>query len=113
MKSRQIVFGLEHKNQQGYQVKLEGFYKKYSQVPFLLFDSISFSNANANYAIFWHWVALIKMAERRNLNLEELFYYHFKRIDSHQSNLIKVFKNSKWIKIGKKLGFFKDVIIDI
>jgi len=57
MKSRQIVLGLEHKNQQGYQVKLEGFYKKYSQVPFLLFDSISFSNANANYVLVGNQLA--------------------------------------------------------
>jgi glycosyltransferase involved in cell wall biosynthesis len=68
--------------------------------------------ANANYAIFWHWVALIKMAERRNINIEELFFEHFKRIDSNQSNLIKVFKNSKWIKLGQKLGIIRNINLD-
>ena len=70
------------------------------------------TNENAQYAIFWHWVALIKMAERRGLNLEELFYLHFKRLDSNQTSLLNVFKNSKLIKVGKKLGFLKKVVLD-
>ena len=57
MRSNQLVLGVEHKNQQGYQVKFEGFYKKYSQVPFLLFDSISYANANANYVLIGNQLA--------------------------------------------------------
>ncbi|WP_419869063.1 glycosyltransferase family 2 protein [Chryseobacterium sp. CT-SW4] len=31
-------------------------------------------------AFFWHWVALIKMAERRNINLEDLFYEKMRNV---------------------------------
>ena len=51
IRSNQIVLGIEHKNQSGYQLKLEGYYKKYSQYPFLLSDSLSLANANANYVL--------------------------------------------------------------
>ncbi|MEM1219967.1 MAG: TonB-dependent receptor [Bacteroidota bacterium] len=51
MRSRQIATGLEHTANNGYQFKLEGFYKAYSDYPFLLQDSISFANANANFVV--------------------------------------------------------------
>lgn len=51
MRSAQIASGLEHTTRGGYQLKAEGFYKSYSQYPFLLLDSISFANANANYVV--------------------------------------------------------------
>src|SRR5690606_30115260 len=34
---------------------------------------------NAERAKFWYWVALIKMAERRNLNIEDFFVKHCAR----------------------------------
>ncbi|MBK7406976.1 MAG: TonB-dependent receptor [Saprospirales bacterium] len=51
MRSKQVGLGLEHTTSNGYQVKLEGFYKAYDQYPFLLFDSISYANANASYVL--------------------------------------------------------------
>jgi len=50
MRNKQINLGIEHTTDRGYQVKLEGFYKLYDQYPFMLFDSISYANANASYA---------------------------------------------------------------
>ena len=32
------------------------------------------NNKNSEKALFWHWVALIKMAERRNINIEYLLF---------------------------------------
>ncbi len=57
----------------------------------------SFSNTNKAY--FWYWVALIKMAERRNINIEDLFLEEFIRR--------KDFLKSRWVKLGIKLGFLK------
>ncbi|MFZ2898742.1 MAG: TonB-dependent receptor [Saprospiraceae bacterium] len=51
MRSSQAALGIEHTTAKGYQVKLEGFYKNYANYPFLLFDSISYANANASYAL--------------------------------------------------------------
>lgn len=35
------------------------------------------SYANEEKAAFWHWVALVKMMDRRNTNLEDIFPNHF------------------------------------
>ena len=51
MRSKQVGLGIDHTTSNGYQVKLEGFYKSYDQYPFLLFDSISYANANASYVL--------------------------------------------------------------
>ena len=51
IRSSQAGAGVEHTTSQGYQVKLEGFYKNYAHYPFLLLDSISYANANANYVL--------------------------------------------------------------
>lgn len=51
MRSSQAALGVEHTTAKGYQVKLEGFYKNYANYPFLLFDSISYANANASFAL--------------------------------------------------------------
>ena len=51
MRSGQLALGVEHTTRQGYQVKLEGFYKDYDRYPFLLWDSISYANANASYVL--------------------------------------------------------------
>ncbi len=71
------------------------------------------TNKNGDKAYFWHWVALIKMAERRNINLEELFLEKFVRSEIYQKekeesqNLRDVLKKSRWLKLGAKLGLFK------
>ena len=51
MQSDHLGIGLEHTTPNGYRLKLEGFHKQYSDYPFLLKDSISFANANANYVL--------------------------------------------------------------
>jgi hypothetical protein len=51
MRSDHLGLGIEHTTTNGYRLKLEGFHKKYDDYPFLLIDSISFANANANYVL--------------------------------------------------------------
>lgn len=51
IRSKQLGLGVEHQTNNGYQLRLEGFYKAYDQYPFLLKDSISLANANANYVL--------------------------------------------------------------
>lgn len=51
MRSMQAGLGIDHTTESGYQVKLETFYKDYDNYPFLLLDSISLANANANYVL--------------------------------------------------------------
>jgi outer membrane receptor protein involved in Fe transport len=51
MRSDHLGLGLEHTTPNGYRLKLEGFHKKYKDYPFLLKDSISYANANANFVL--------------------------------------------------------------
>lgn len=44
IESDQAVFGVGYKDEKGFSIQLEGFYKKYNDYPFLLTDSISFTN---------------------------------------------------------------------
>jgi glycosyltransferase involved in cell wall biosynthesis len=39
---------------------------------------------NVEKAIFWHWVAMIKMSERRGINLEELFVENYLPRNNYQ-----------------------------
>lgn len=61
---------------------------------------------NKNKSFFWFWVAIIKAAERRNENVEDLFYEYFVRKDTH-TILLDTFQSSRWIKLGRFLGFLK------
>lgn len=72
-------------------------------------DSGISTTKNAEKALFWHWVALIKMAERRNISVEDLFlqsYVPKKKYDQALNQLNHV-KNSRWAKLGNTLGLFK------
>jgi hypothetical protein len=51
IRNAQLTASLERTTNSGYQFLAEGFYKHYDQYPFLLNDSISFANANANYVL--------------------------------------------------------------
>ena len=79
------------------------------------------STTNEEKAMFWHFVALAKMAERRNLNIEELFVEKFvlrnlareeleEKLDElqreHRAN-IEMVKNSRLIILLNKLGLIK------
>ncbi|STD54073.1 glycosyltransferase family 2 protein [Empedobacter falsenii] len=67
------------------------------------------TNKNAEKAYFWHWVALIKMAERRNVNIEELFIDNFvnRRDYDNISTKLELLKKSRLLKLLYKLGLFK------
>lgn len=71
------------------------------------------SNKSEDQAAYWHWVALIKMAERRNINIEELFLDNYVRMGQyskeniHNTNLKREIKNSRWVKLGNILGLCK------
>ncbi|RLJ30917.1 glycosyltransferase involved in cell wall biosynthesis [Chryseobacterium sp. 7] len=64
---------------------------------------------NTEKALYWHWVALIKMAERRNINIEDLFVQNYVPRNKYQYSLDKLerVKNSRWAQLGNKLGLFK------
>ena len=67
------------------------------------------SFANSEKSFFWHWVAIIKAAERRNINIENLFYENFYLNKNNKPEiLINKLNKSKWIKLGKFLGLLKN-----
>lgn len=51
IRSTQVAVGAEYHNMDNYRVSVEGFYKYYTDYPFLLMDSISFANAIGDYVI--------------------------------------------------------------
>ena len=67
-------------------------------------DKSASTKLNSEKAFFWHFVALIKMAERRGYNIEDLFFEKFV-IKSKYKSILDAINNSRWIKLGKKLGF--------
>ncbi|WP_312090333.1 glycosyltransferase [Chryseobacterium sp.] len=67
--------------------------------------------ANSEKSMFWHWVAIIKAAERRGENVENLFVSNFvlkSKYDALEKSLMYL-KKSRWYKIGKKLGLMQKV----
>ena len=64
---------------------------------------------NSEKALFWHWVAMIKMAERRNINIEDLFIEHYIPKNKYLQLEYKInsLKNSRLLKLLYKLGIFK------
>ncbi len=67
------------------------------------------TNKNSEKAVFWHWVALINMSERRNVNIEELFVDNFvDRTDYIKvTSKLDLLKKSRLLKLLYKLGLFK------
>ncbi|MDM1073039.1 glycosyltransferase [Empedobacter brevis] len=67
------------------------------------------TNNNTKKAVFWHWVAIIKSAERRDVNIENLFIDNF--IDKSEYDKVKrkldLLKKSKLLRLLHKLGLFK------
>ena len=64
------------------------------------------NNSNSDKALFWHWVALIKMAERRQINIEDLFFENFAYKKKYK-NIDQIMKKSKIFKWLYKLGLFR------
>ena len=67
------------------------------------------TNSNAEKALFWHWVALIKMAERRNIEIEDKFIKNYVTMSRHKylEDKINSLKKSRLLKLLYKLGIFK------
>ena len=67
------------------------------------------TNTNAEKAYFWHVVALVKMAERRKINIEDLFVQKFVRryFLETEKRKVELLKKNRWIKLGAKLGLVK------
>ncbi|WP_209389489.1 glycosyltransferase family 2 protein [Chryseobacterium sp. RR2-3-20] len=71
------------------------------------------TNSNTDKAYFWHWVALIKMAERRNVNIENLFLEKFVRKERYDFEIaqkdrkLSLLKKSRILKLLYKIGLFK------
>ncbi|MBD1433819.1 glycosyltransferase family 2 protein [Sphingobacterium sp. DN00404] len=61
---------------------------------------------NQEKALFWHWVAIIKMAQRRGIDIEDLFVENYVPRSVMENKLNRI-KRSKWAKLGAKLGLFK------
>ncbi|MCG2794064.1 MAG: glycosyltransferase [Weeksellaceae bacterium] len=67
-------------------------------------DGIS-TNQNVEKAFFWHWKVILDAAERRNVNVEDLFLQKFVRKDQYINlyNELASIKNNKIFKVLKKL----------
>ena len=71
------------------------------------------TNNNAERALFWHFVALMKMAERRNINIEDLFHQKLVRryLFEIENRKVDLLKKNRWVKLGVKLGLVKNPIL--
>lgn len=71
------------------------------------------TNKNAEKAFYWHFVALIKMSERRSIPVEDLFFEKFiskskaESLIMAEKNKIEGLKNSRLLKLLHALGLFK------
>lgn len=70
---------------------------------------VSSTHDKIDLSYYWYWVAIIKAAERRGINVEDEFNkrfvrsYRFNKIN----NTLQQLKKNRWIKLGIKLGFIK------
>ena len=68
---------------------------------------------NSDKAHAWHWKIIFERAEYRNINIESIFLENFVRKKVYDEDIQKnlksfeIIKNSRWLKLGYKLGFFK------
>jgi len=67
------------------------------------------TNNNKDKAYFWHWVAIIDAAKRRNINIENLFLEKAlsTRREHALQNEIDFYNKSIPFKVLRKLGLFK------
>lgn len=56
------------------------------------------TNENEMKAVFWHWVALTKMMDRRGTNIEDVFVRHFVDQQAVTEARLKRERQIKWIK---------------
>ncbi len=62
--------------------------------------------SNKKRAVFWFWVAIIKAAERKDNNVEDMFLEYFVSKQEFDELNYKL-NGSRWIKLGKWLGLMK------
>lgn len=67
------------------------------------------TTTNSDKAYFWHWVAIIDAAKRRNINIENLFIDKALRSRREQAlqKEIDSYNKSLFFKLLRKLGLFK------
>jgi len=64
---------------------------------------------NIEKALYWRWVGLIKMSERRGVNLEDLFvrtYVSREKYDKLQAKINRI-KEIRFVKLARKSGILK------
>lgn len=72
------------------------------------------NNKNAKKALFWHFVALINMGERRNIDVSDAFFEKFSLKGELENELKKeqrkfeLLKKSRLLKLLYKIGLFKN-----
>ena len=69
--NKQLVFGGEYYSSNGGRISLEGFYKGYTNYPFLLKDSISLANLGADFGVIGNEPA-VSTSEGRSYGVELL-----------------------------------------
>jgi hypothetical protein len=69
--NQQLVFGGEYYSANGGRISLEGFYKRYTNYPFLLQDSISLANLGADFGVIGNEPA-VSTSEGRSYGVELL-----------------------------------------
>ncbi|MGK0363685.1 MAG: hypothetical protein ACI85O_000738 [Saprospiraceae bacterium] len=129
--NNQIVAGLEFNTAAASKITVEGYYKKYSDYPFLLRDSVTLANLGGDFGIVGNEPA-IPRSEGQSYGAEFLYqqrlYKGFYGIASYTlgwsqfENKDRELIASSWdarhianVTIGKKIekGFFRDVEIGI
>ena len=67
------------------------------------------SSTFADKAFFWHWVAIIHAAERRDTDVHLLFYENFVRMNKYKplKDKLESLKKSRLLKFLYKLGIFR------
>lgn len=78
IQSNQVALGVDYRNADHYRVSIEGFFKGYSNYPFLLWDSISYANAIADYVIVGNQPAA-SISEGRSYGVELFVQQKLKR----------------------------------
>ncbi len=129
--NNQIVAGLEFNTAAASKITVEGYYKKYSDYPFLLRDSVTLANLGGDFGIVGNEPA-IPRSEGQSYGVEFLYqqrlYKGFYGIASYTlgwsqfENKDRELIASSWdarhianVTIGKKIekGFFRDVEIGV
>ena len=105
MQSDQTSIGFEYRNRKTYRASIEGFYKGYSNYPFLLDDQISYANALGDYVAVGNQ-ASAPISEGRAFGLEMFIQQKLKKnywwmiaytyTESEFKDKLGVYRPSSW-----------------